>query len=70
MAVHEDSDLAQELIDRIVDGEESSEEWRDFGDLADADSARWKALARAQRDHPATSSERGISLHLRAELPL
>ncbi len=43
-------DQSEILISRLVDGEASTEEWREFESLAFADPSLWRTLAETRRD--------------------
>jgi hypothetical protein len=45
----------QLLISRVIDGDCTDQEWRDFETLADANPVIWRNLAQEQRDHHALS---------------
>jgi hypothetical protein len=45
----------QLLTSRVIDGDCTDQEWRDFESLADANPAVWRNLAQEQRDHHALS---------------
>ena len=43
----------QTLISRVIDGDASDDQWREFEAMAEADPELWRHMAEAQRDHSA-----------------